>query len=105
VAPILEAIGPLPHARLDTDRKPEADSGEAEDASISTRPRKQANRHVKCTCTTYGYVVRTARKWLDDIGPPLCPQHGPMVSEIAVIGATMPARLIERLNLQPNVSL
>jgi hypothetical protein len=40
VAPILEAVSPLPYARLDTDRKPEADSGEAEDASISTRPRK-----------------------------------------------------------------
>jgi hypothetical protein len=78
--PILNAVGPLPHARLQPDKKPaEADPPSQE--APSTRPRKQANRHVKCTCPTCGYVVRTARKWLDEVGPPHCPKHGPMQPE------------------------
>lgn len=67
IAPILAAAGPLPHARLDTD-------GE------TTRPKKQAVRMLKCECATCGYTVRTARKWLETAGAPLCPVdgHGPM---------------------------
>ncbi|OWK27685.1 hypothetical protein SPDO_31720 [Sphingomonas dokdonensis] len=67
VAPILAAAGPLPHARLDT-------GGE------TTRPKKQATRLLKCECGTCGYTVRTARKWLETAGAPLCPVegHGPM---------------------------
>ena len=67
IAPILAAAGPLPHARLDTD-------GE------TTRPKKQAARMLKCECATCGYTVRTARKWLETVGAPLCPVngHGPM---------------------------
>src|SRR3546814_2355222 len=45
VAPILDAVGPLPHARLDTD-------GE------STAPKKQKTRMLKCECATCGYTVR-----------------------------------------------
>src|SRR3546814_9943196 len=52
IAPILESVGPLPHARLDTD-------GE------STAPKKQKARMLKCECATCGYTVRTARKWLE----------------------------------------
>ncbi|WP_233431923.1 SprT-like domain-containing protein [Sphingobium indicum] len=43
VAPILDAVGPLPHARLDTD-------GE------STAPKKQKTRMLKCECATCGYT-------------------------------------------------
>ncbi len=70
VAPILEAVGPLPHARLDTD-------GE------STAPKKQKTRMLKCECATCGYTVRTARKWLELAGAPLCPieDHGQMQHE------------------------
>ena len=70
VAPILDAAGPLPHARLDTD-------GE------STAPRKQKPRMLKCECGTSGYTVRTARKWLEQAGAPLCPieGHGQMSHE------------------------
>jgi len=70
VAPILAAAGPLPHARLDT-------GGE------TTRPKKQAARLLKCECATCGYTVRTARKWLETAGAPLCPiaGHGPMQHE------------------------
>lgn len=67
VAPILTETGPLPHARLDT-------GGE------TTAPRKQAARMLKCECQTCGYTVRTARKWLETAGAPLCPiaGHGAM---------------------------
>ena len=70
IAPILECVGPLPHARLDTD-------GE------STAPRKQKTRMLKCECATCGYTVRTARKWLEQAGAPLCPieDHGQMEHE------------------------
>ncbi len=67
IAPILARVGPLPHARLDT-------NGE------TTRPKKQAARMLKCECQACGYTVRTARKWLQTVGAPLCPiaGHGPM---------------------------
>lgn len=67
VAPILAAAGPLPHARLDT-------------GSETTAPKKQATRMLKCECAACGYTVRTARKWLETAGAPLCPiaGHGPM---------------------------
>lgn len=63
IAPILAGIGPLPHARLDTD-------GE------TTRPKKQAARMLKCECAACGYTVMTARKWLETAGAPLCPIEG-----------------------------
>jgi len=81
IAPVLDAAGPLPHARLEADREALAAAQDAGDAPITTSPRKQANRHVKCACPTCGYVVRTARKWIDQVGPPHCPQHGPMLAE------------------------
>ena len=67
VTPILAAAGPLPHARLDT-------------GSETTAPKKQAVRMLKCECAACGYTVRTARKWLETAGAPLCPieGHGPM---------------------------
>ncbi|OJV33245.1 transcription elongation protein SprT [Sphingomonas sp. 67-36] len=70
VAPILADAGPLPHARLDT-------GGE------STAPKKQKARMLKCECATCGYTVRTARKWLELAGAPLCPieDHGVMQHE------------------------
>ena len=68
IVPILDAAGPLPHARLDTD-------GE------STAPRKQKTRMLKCECATCGYTVRTARKWLEQAGAPLCPIEGHGVME------------------------
>lgn len=78
--PIFEAVGPLPHARLEADRNAAANL-ETEGAPTTTAPRKQPSRHVKCACATCAYVVRTAREWLDEIGPPHCPQHGAMTAE------------------------
>ena len=70
VAPILADVGPLPLARLNT-------------VGESTAPKKQKTRMLKCACATCGYTVRTARKWLELAGAPLCPieDHGRMEHE------------------------
>lgn len=60
VAPILEAIGPMPHGKLTW-------------GGLSSAPPKQKARMIKCECPECGYVVRTAQKWLDDVGAPICP--------------------------------
>lgn len=67
--PILQDAGPLPHARLDTH------------AGETTGPKKQTSRMVKCQCVTCGYTARTARKWLEEVGPPHCPTHGQMAAD------------------------
>ena len=81
-APILEAVGPLPHARLKTDQpRPDANPAESDAPATTTSPRKQGNRHVKCTCPACGYIARTTCLWIDQAGPPHCPQHGPMLAD------------------------
>jgi hypothetical protein len=42
--------------------------------------KKQTTRMVKCECAECGYVARTTRKWIDDMGAPYCaePNHGRM---------------------------
>jgi hypothetical protein len=85
IAPILQDAGPLPHARLHTEPRSGAYGEDPENPPVSTRPRKQANRHVRCACPVCGYVVRTARKWLDRIGPPLCPLHDAMQPDAAAL--------------------
>jgi len=67
-APILEALGPLPHAALNF-------------AGLTTRPKKQTTRLVKCECRECGYLIRTTRKWIADIGVPHCPLHGAMTCD------------------------
>ena len=64
MAPLFETLGgPLPHARPDT-------------GGQTTAPKKQAARMLKCECQACGYTVRTARKWLETVGAPLCPIEG-----------------------------
>lgn len=58
VAPLLEAIGPYPHASVDVKL---------------LGLKKQTTRMVKCECSECGYVARTTRKWLEETGAPLCP--------------------------------
>lgn len=66
--PILKEIGDIPHSKL---------------SSINLSAKKeQKNRHLKCKCSHCGYQVRAARKWIDDIGLPICPAHGEMELEI-----------------------
>ncbi len=64
VTPELERIGDLPSPEItptDTEKRT-----------------RQTARLIKVTCRDCGYVVRVSRKWLDGVGPPLCPDHGPM---------------------------
>jgi hypothetical protein len=70
-APILSKVGPLPHARLDL-------------GGLTTKPKKQTARLIKCECDECGYIVRTARKWIMDAGAPICPAkgHGPMIADM-----------------------
>jgi hypothetical protein len=65
VTPILEAVGPYPHAEL------------------SKKARgKQGTRLLKLQCPTCPYTVRITRKWLDKVGPPACPSHGDKMEEL-----------------------
>jgi hypothetical protein len=63
IAEWANALGPYPHAKLDRTKSPK---------------KKQSTRMIKCECGECGYVVRTTRKWIDDIGAPHCPKHGEM---------------------------
>lgn len=77
--PILAQVGPLPHARIDPSRAAE----EGEDGETkTTKPKKQVNRHIKCSCASCGYTARTSQKWLDLLGPPHCPAHGVMAVDV-----------------------
>jgi hypothetical protein len=65
VAPILEAVGPYPHAELS-----------------KTARTKQGTRLIKLQCPTCPYTVRITRKWLDEVGAPDCPSHGDQMKEL-----------------------
>ena len=43
--------------------------------------KKIGTRMLKCECTVCGYIARTTRRWIRDVGPPSCPNHGAMVCE------------------------
>lgn len=63
---IATQLGKYPHAKLDQLKSPR---------------KAQTTRMVKCECKTCGYVVRTTRKWLEEVGAPHCPKHGAMFTE------------------------
>ena len=65
VAPILAEVGPFPHAPLDW-------SGQR------SGPKKQTGRLLKVECQECGLVVRQTKKWIEDVGPAHCPEHGEM---------------------------
>lgn len=63
---IAAVLGPYPHAALT--------------GGPSDGPGKQTTRMIKVQCATSDYIVRMTRRWLDSVGPPVCPCHGqPMV--------------------------
>lgn len=62
-----KTLGEYPHARLDLDMAP---------------VKKQTTRMIKMTCGECGYVARTARKWIDEVGPAHCPRHGEMATDL-----------------------
>lgn len=59
-------LGKYPHVKLDLGRRP---------------VKKQTTRMIKMECSDCGYVARTSKKWLDDVGPAHCPRHGEMTVE------------------------
>jgi len=61
VQPILDKLGTYPHAKVDG----------------RERVKKQTTRLIKAVCEC-GYTVRITRKWIDELGAPLCPVHGQM---------------------------
>lgn len=61
VQPILDKLGTYPHAKVDGHDK----------------QKKQTTRLLKTVCEC-GYTARITRKWLDELGAPLCPAHGQM---------------------------
>jgi len=63
----LADLGPYPHATLDLSKSP---------------TKKQSTRMVKCECGACGFIVRTTRKWLNEVGEPHCPKHGRMHADI-----------------------
>ncbi len=63
--PILDAIGPYPHAELH---------------AMTNGRKRQVARLIKCECPECGYVARVARQWIDDQGAPHCPAHGEMTA-------------------------
>lgn len=62
---IIAKLPPYPHARLDPGAKAEGE------------PKKQATRMIKAVCTLEGcgYQVRLTRKWIEEVGAPICPRH------------------------------
>lgn len=72
-APHLAAVGSYPHAMLVAMRAVAA-------------PKKQTARMIKATCEQdgCGYTVRLARKWIEEVGAPICPKH---MEPMAVEGA------------------
>ena len=82
---LAEALGPLPHARLNISR--------GRDNRPADRPKKQRARLLKAECVGHGcgYTARITAKWVDELGPPLCPKHGPMTVDRGE-AATEPAQ-------------
>lgn len=98
VAPFLEKLGPIPHARLKFDRMPlpgpvdpatpGSEVGERPaqpriGGRASTAKPKQGTRLKKAECSQCGYTVRVTARWLE-IGPPHCPTHGAMDVDVDI---------------------
>ena len=67
IKPVLKDAGQLPSPEIsptDKDRKT-----------------SQTTRMMKVSCEECGYVARVSRKWLDEVGPPLCPLRGQMTAD------------------------
>jgi hypothetical protein len=44
--------------------------------------KKQTTRLLKCECGVCGYVARVTAKWVDEVGPPICPtDEQPMICD------------------------
>ena len=63
---IIETLGEYPHARLNPE--------------LSGR-KKQTTRLVKVQCPDCGYAARVTRRWLDEVGAPICPCNNTPMNE------------------------
>lgn len=100
VQPFIDELGQLPHGKLQwrpeglfpSGKRPqgagliakgirEGLAGDKLQELITNAPKKQTTRLMKVLCADCGYVARVSRKWLDEVGPPHCPDHGPMAAE------------------------
>lgn len=69
---ISKALGKYPHSEL----------------KLIRERKVQTTRMIKCVCATCEYQVRISRKWLSEVGSPICPggtseqPHGPTKSEL-----------------------
>lgn len=93
---ILSETGPIPHAALSMNMRgadkvavkvgggiapaPAGNDPGEDGTPISSRPPAQTGRMIKACCAECGYTVRVTAKWLE-VGPPHCPNHGPMQAE------------------------
>ncbi|MEV0267753.1 hypothetical protein AB0H43_03175 [Hamadaea sp. NPDC050747] len=60
LAEIAAGLGAYPHAKLLS-----FPAGKGE--------KTQTTRMIKCSCADCGYTARTTKKWLDEVGAPICP--------------------------------
>jgi len=69
---IRKRLGPYPHSALRSSQK----------AGKLGEP-KQKSRQLQVKCVDCGYIARTTRMWLTDVGAPICPCNGePMEEEV-----------------------
>jgi hypothetical protein len=69
LANIQGVLGEYPHARI----------------TPAMKEKSQGTRMIKCECEACGYVCRTTRKWLENVGAPWCACNGePMDIEGAI---------------------
>lgn len=82
---IAESLGPLPHAALSIERG-------RDNKGPADRPKRQKARLLKAECMTdgCGYTVRVTAKWVNDLGPPHCPAHGPMTVDAPAPDSEIP---------------
>jgi hypothetical protein len=57
--PMLKILGAYPHAGFDWTNR--------------GGMKKQTTRLLKCECAACGYIARVSAKWIDEVGPPICP--------------------------------
>lgn len=51
-------------------------------AVVLPPPKKKDHaRMLKCECPKCGYIARTSRRWIRDVGTPCCPDHGSMICD------------------------
>lgn len=66
---VADILGPYPHGALSP-------------GLLGRTTPRQTTRMLKVQCIYSDYVVRMTRKWIDDIGTPICPCHNEPMEEM-----------------------